>query len=373
MIVWLLIVIIFLLVAALVVAILLGPFTNVRRRGRHLGGGPPSTTGNGAWQAASAPPRWLKDIVVPLVTPIVVVLLGVGFGLISENQKARDHDSQKKAELLREVVASKDRPATASLTAIGTKLILSLNRRARILELISDKSTSEYKRRELADQERFEDRAAYFFFGMFHASLINFQTRSMGYQLYPRLWMREAFRRLGDRVDELVLGAEESSPEVSGIEESALYANFGAAAARYKNYSEIARAPTNVLFDFNLMLDKSKKSDLEEALSRGYESFKKRLATSTLNAGNFKQLKLTIAALIALDEYAFNKLFAAWDLGSDKPSEVDCFSPEIKALMPQKQPCDYLPYPLRGWGGQDIRKETWDTIYAVVPTKLKLK
>jgi hypothetical protein len=368
-----------------------------------------------------------KNIGVPLATPLAVALLGVGFGIFSDRQKALDYDYQKKVELLREVVASKDRPDTAFLTAVGDRLTLSLERREGILA--QGKSTGQAKRkrhltprllgtspgdrrcpvlqgeaprrdhaarsdrgRELVAaiqggnaEQQFEERAAYFFFGMLHSALIDFHA-SKGYQLYPRLWMREAFSRLGDRVDRLVFGAKESSPNVSGTEESALYKYFGAAAATYKNITDHSGEPTKaaVLFDFNLMLDgllrkpggnhDSSKDCLEAALRLGCEDFQEHLKDGTLNA---KNLKLTIWAIAALDDYAFNKLFAAWDKGPDRPAEGESLATDIPAKIPLEPPSDYLFYPLRGWNDQDIRdlrvnrEVTWEIIYAVVPKALK--
>lgn len=327
-----------------------------------------------------APLFWEK-IGVPLATPIVVASLGIMYTALSDAQRISDRNGQKKAELLREMVATKDRPDVAFLTAVGDQLVLRLNRRDALLKDKSGQLTAAQKLERLS----YEERAAYFFYGMFHVAIVDFYA-SKGYKLYPRLWMEEAFSGLSDQVTSLVYGGhDETSLAVPKFEEDALYNYFGAAAATFKNITESQGQPTKaaLVFDFNLMLDHEiRRPDLpldryqlkvDQEIREGCARFQGRLNSSGPDRINVEELELTIAAIEALDDYAFNKLFAIWYQGSGdaSPEEVRSLSSEIPAKIRREPPRDYLFYPLRGWKDKDIRAETWKLIYANVPVTFR--
>jgi hypothetical protein len=327
-----------------------------------------------------APRRFWTGIGVPLTMPIIVAVLGVVFGVVSNATQQHEYENQKKLELLREVLASKDRPDVAFLTAVSDKLVMVLNRRQEIILRQHGTSISQDERQRLQAAQHFEEQAAYFFFGMYHSALIDFYA-SKGYKLYPRLWMERAFDGLAARVDTLVFGADGSSPDVSGPEESALYEYFGEAAATYKTITERPgeSRKTAVLLDFSLMLDRTEETGsppdpyrdhLERTLQEGWATFKGRLDPGP-RALDVRELELTVAAISALDDYAFNKLFAVWYQGRGSPAEVESLSDEFPGTISPDPPKEFLFYPLRGWGDQDIRYETWKIIFDQVPAKFK--
>src|SRR6202035_3481837 len=286
---------------------------------------------------------------VPLATPVLVAAFGIVFSLLSD----ANYDHQKKGELLREVVASKDRPDIAFITAVGDQLVSRLKSRDKIIasEKTADNNIGPAARSDLQRAQTFEERAVYFFYGMFHSALIDFHA-SKGYQLYPRLWMEEAFFQLTNRVNELANGGQdETHTYQSEIELSALYKYFGAAAATFKNITDRPGEPTKaaVLFDFNLMLDRvERRTDpslandqyqihLEDTLRKGCERFQARLNSGAINV---QQLELTIATITALDDYGFNKLFATWYQGPDSPNEVKSLDSEIPGRISPTPPSE---------------------------------
>jgi len=317
---------------------------------------------------------------VPLATPVLVAAFGIVFSLLSD----ANYDHQKKGELLREVVASKDRPDIAFITAVGDQLVSRLKSRDKIIasEKTADNNIGPAARSDLQRAQTFEERAVYFFYGMFHSALIDFHA-SKGYQLYPRLWMEEAFFQLTNRVNELANGGQdETHTYQSEIELSALYKYFGAAAATFKNITDRPGEPTKaaVLFDFNLMLDRvERRTDpslandqyqihLEDTLRKGCERFQARLNSGAINV---QQLELTIATITALDDYGFNKLFATWYQGPDSPNEVKSLDSEIPGRISPTPPSEYLFYPLHNWEGQDIRNSTWQIVFHSVSRKFQ--
>jgi hypothetical protein len=319
------------------------------------------------------PKCFWKGIGVPLATPVLVALLGIMFSQLSETH----NDNEKKVELLREVLASKDRPDIAFITAVGDHLVLHLKRRDRIITELRKSPNAE----NLKNAKIFEEGAAYFFYGMFHAALIDFRA-SKGYQLYPRLWMEEAFDRLADRVDTLASDKPDLHLDTVGIEEAALYKYFGAAAATFKTITDRAGEPTKsaILFNFNLILEGKVKSThqdeyqerFESDLHKGYDNFQKRLNGQGSDPIHVEKLELAIAAITALDDYAFNKLFGTWYQGPDNPREVDSLTKGIPGKISRVPPDEYIFYPLRGWKKEDrkcLREKTWEIIFESVDSK----
>jgi hypothetical protein len=134
------------------------------------------------------------------------------------------------------------------------------------------------------------------------------------------------------------------------------------------------------------MLDSAEGSDtskdeyqaqLKRALRNGCIDFQRRLNGKGSDAIDVKDLRLTIAAITALDDYAFNKLFGVWYKGSppsDSPAEVKSLDIEIPAVISPYPPSEYLFYPLRGWGGenlQDMREQTWRIIFRETPKQFQ--
>src|SRR4051812_37544139 len=319
-----------------------------------------------------------KVIVMPLATPALVALLGA---LVFSYFTEAHYDNDKKVELLRGVLASSDRPDIAFLTAVGDHLVLHLKRWERIRKSPNAK--------DLESAKIFEERAVYFFYGMFHAALVDFRA-SKGYQLYPRLWMEEAFDRLADQVDRLASDQPNLHLGTVGKEEAALYKYFGAAAGTFKNITDRSGEPAKsaVLFDFNLMLDSVvKRPDLpqdkyqipfEDELRSGCTSFQARLNHRQVSDPiDVEKLELTIVAITALDDYAFNKLFGVWYQGSlyqwsNSPKEVDSLTKEIPGKIEPQPPEEYIFYPLRGWeevNTECLRKKTWKIIFDSVDSK----
>jgi hypothetical protein len=308
--------------------------------------------------------KFWKSIAVPLFTTFAVGALGIWFTASYEERKTIVSNNQKNGELLREVLASKDRQDSAFITAVGKRLVLSLERRRKIIaEINAIKGIDEARRTKLTTEQSFAERAAYFFYGMFHVALIDFYA-TKGHQLYPRHWMADAFVALADRVDSVVYGGkDQTSPEMPGDEEAALYAYFG------------HRKP--VLFDFNQMLCTIAKANVgspeEKALGKGCADFQQRLGSD--NSGKMvRDLEMTVAAIIALDDYSFNKLFGVWYQGPDSPAAVQRLEKdEIPGKISQTPPCDYLFYPLRGWPegvkAEDLRMTTWQIIFDALATQ----
>lgn len=315
--------------------------------------------------------RFLKDIFMPLATPLAGGILGIGIALYQDEQQGIEEDQQKKAELLREVIASQDRPGVAFLTAVGDKLVLHLERRQ---DVVAKKPEGwEEKKKE-------EEIAAYFFFGMFRAAVTDFHA-TKGYQLYPRLWMEEAFLGLVRQVISLGYdGLPETDPRVSVIEESALYKHFGQAAGIYKTIADRPGEPkkATVLFDFIRLIRNPNPgsnvqiSDLErehfQRLREGFEDFRKRLDKGCLKG----DLQVTIDALTALDDYAFNKLFATWYQAKNSPDEVQELGQEIPGKVEGKPPRDFYFYPFSNRDEASLdsyRERLWEKILEHVSEK----
>jgi hypothetical protein len=310
--------------------------------------------------------KFWKGIAVPLFTTFALGVLGIGFTVFYDKQKAIEYNNQRNAELPREVLASKDRQDSAFIKAVGKRLVLSLEHRREIMAAMNaGKGTDLARRTKLTTEQCYAERAAYFFHGMFHVALIEFYA-TKGHQLYQRHWMADAFVALADRVDNIVYGGrDQTSPEVPGDEEAALYAYFG-----HKHPA---------LFDFNHMLytldKKNPGTPEEEALGKGCADFQERLASDS-SGKVVRDLEMTVGAIIALDDYSFNKLFGVWYQGPDSPAEVQRLEEdEIPGKISQTPPCDYLFYPLRGWPkdvkAEDMRMNTWKIIYDAVDPKFR--
>jgi dipeptidyl aminopeptidase/acylaminoacyl peptidase len=172
--------------------------------------------------------------------------------------------------------------------------------------------------------------------------------------------MEEAFLGLVQDVISIGYGDRDNlDPDVSAMEEAALYKHFGQAAGTYKTFADRPGEPkkATVLFDFIRLLKNPTNKELKPAerehaneMLRGFSAFQKRLAEGHVDVDH---LALTIDAITALDDYAFNKLFAGWYQGGNEPLEVSELDNVIPGRMGKLPPREFYFYPFSYHRNQD--------------------
>ena len=304
--------------------------------------------------------RWLKVT----ITPLALLLLGVGFGIMTESQRHADDENQKKGELLGQIITSHDRPDIAYLTAVGDRFVLHLRRYQNLREKKKDTEFDEY--------------AAYFFYGMFRIGLVHFYA-TKGYALYPRLWMEQAFDNLAKKVIEEVQDKKETDPEpYLAKEEAALYKYFRPiyqtskqeqTTKQHRGEPDEARVMLNF---YNWLKEKetdASSKEFKEALQGGFKRCRDRLQDQKV----VRTLIQIFEAITGLDDYAFNEVFAGW-YNYNKGVEGGELKGEKKiptTIWRDPPPVSFLHYPLlnfeeKNW--QQERKDAWELIYCHVFT-----
>jgi hypothetical protein len=320
----------------------------------------------------------LKDIVVPVSLQVAVAIFGAAWALVNQIHEHTAAEIQKKAELLREIVASHDRPDIAYLSAVGDGYVLHLHRYQQLAAMI--KTNNDQK---CLDELRFEEYANYFFYGLFREGFTEFHAVK-GYELYPRLWMEEVFFKLVNNVITNSLGAPVSDAHLRGEEEAALYKYFRPAfSATTEHQGNASDSPA--LFNFYLLLSSNiipsgmetnkDYAAMTDELRTGFTNYQQRLTKDQINIG---EIFTACDALVGIDDYAFNALFADWykygtkggTLGKDKelPAYLseDCKSP----------PKDFLSYPRSNFEGPasewpERRTNAWQLVRRLVADNFK--
>jgi hypothetical protein len=242
--------------------------------------------------------RYLKDLAVPLVIPTLAVIITVWFTKQSERRQRAEAESDKQTAIMREVMVSKDRNFISYIIAVDSQLIGHLLR-----------STN-------SQPDSFDAEAAFFFFGLHRAALINLEA-SKGNLVFPRVWIEEAFHEMAKNVVTNILGADENSPQVSAIGEAVMYKYFGSANNDDSGSSgkdEHSRSGP-LLIDFHRLLAetnpiRSSPKDAEDlkVLSEELGKFRERLK-------NKKMVNELIEDLLIMDAlvyYSYNSVFGNW-------------------------------------------------------------
>lgn len=243
---------------------------------------------------------WLKDFLIPLITPFLVVALGFWFAIQSDKRQREESERQRQASAMRDLIVSQDRADTSFLLAVDTQLSNHFHRY--LLAKKGDKSAA------------FDEEAAFFFYGMHRASLINLHATE-GNIVFPRLWMEETFENLANHVVETILGGTELDPALAPIGQAAIYEYFGRRSESNPAERTKHSGAGPSLFRFHCLLhdivtSADPAATLEaDALKEEFRNFQERLHSGKLDPS---EVINTLFAMDALDVYAYNNTFADW-------------------------------------------------------------
>lgn len=98
--------------------------------------------------------EWLKEVVVPVVTSLVVALVGIGFAFESTRRQHADTEADRQTSLMRDLMISQDRRDTAYVLALNLNLNIHLQRYKQMIG--AEKRLPE-------EDIRFEEEAIFFF------------------------------------------------------------------------------------------------------------------------------------------------------------------------------------------------------------------
>jgi hypothetical protein len=253
---------------------------------------------------------FLKDLIVPMVTPVVVGLFGFWFASQQYQQQAADAERQQQTIVMRDIIASQEHRDISLLSAVDSQLMYHLVRYCRT-----------------NDQFRtFDEEAIFYFYGLHRAELVNL-IATKGGLMFPRIWIEDVHYKLAVDVVFQILGANEFDPHISPMGEAVIYKYFGNASA--DDGKVLGKTP--LLIDFHSFLTKTNDSTLtaEEAgiLCGEFHNFQKRLQNNEIDRG---KLIYDIIGMGHLAVYCYNNTFAYWyDLHPDKiPDELPNDAPE---------------------------------------------
>jgi hypothetical protein len=309
--------------------------------------------------------EWCKDF----ATPLLVVFVGTCLTYLSNQQQK--HES--KDAILREMMTKGNGPDVAFFTAVGQRLTVHLQQYERFDAQAKTKGTEQ----EAAKKALFDEKAIYFFYGMFRVAVLDFLA-TKGYVLYPRIWMEEAFRGLRNGVVKEFIGHEERDDDFPE-EEAALYRYFGASKATYHAGSKRPNEPIPDLFEFALILGDAPPVETGKGpyyalqvteLREGFQRFQRRLHERKIEP---QKIITAFEAMVGLDDYAFNTLFSHW---------YQQFKPDPPVRIRPDPPEDFLPYPIpdfrpivptqenKEWAAE--REKAWELIFKNVPPDLRI-
>jgi hypothetical protein len=272
---------------------------------------------------------WLKDTVVPVMTSMVVALLGIGFALESNRRQTADAEAERQTSLMRELIVSRDRRDTSYLLALDNELNIHLHR---YIEM-----------RKKGERTRFEEEAAFFFYSKHRAALVNLRSNKSNL-VFRRIWMENVFEQLAIHVVECVLGATEKDPQVSAEGEAATYWLFGAGVQSTSGRDPAYKLGGHmVLANFDRLINDQDKSidphdqDVDR-IKKEFEKFQVRLHNGDEHPPSdhnilTDELIDVLLAMQGLVAYSSNNVFSAWyGLGSEKlPTNVK----DLPAAAPQ--------------------------------------
>jgi hypothetical protein len=287
-----------------------------------------------------------KDFAAPLLLVLLAGFLAYEFNV----QRDAEGENERKAAILREIMTTRDGPDVAFFTAVGDRLTMHLRRYEKFQSFQSagpmprNDCQPESNAQKTALFDEFDERAIYFFYGMYRVARLDFLA-TRGFVLYPRIWMEEAFSRVTDKVIEDFMGVKEDDPGASAVEQAALYHYFGASRASYYTGSNTGSKrpddPIPDLFKFNKMLENATQSTGEDPyvaeLRKGFQDFRERLRNKCIPS---QDIITSFEAIVGLDDYAFNTLFSKWyrQFHSDSHLPVE--------KLRNDPPEDFLRYPL---------------------------
>jgi hypothetical protein len=327
------------------------------------------------WKAHKKHSFWY-EFSKDFASPFLLAVLGGFLAYQFEKQRDREAENERKAAILREMMTTRNGPDVASFTAIGYQLTVHLQRYKRFLKEADESRMVDRERKNLDEKALFDEKAIYFFYGMFRVARADFLA-TKGYVLYPRLWMEVAFDRLTSHVINRLMCMDERELQASPEEEAALYRYFGASRAMYSS-SRNSNLRVPDLSEFAHLVGKQEAlmapttpddDAMYGALRTGFTAFQDRLRSGCIKPD---EIIAALEAIEGLDDYAFNTLFSKW-YGKFQKAEV--------ALdLPKAAPSEFLPYPLERFEPQrevptwDVeRQKAWKEIDEVVPTELKPK
>ncbi len=271
---------------------------------------------------------FIKDVLVPVSTPLMVAVVGIIFTLQSSEQLRQDaaktekqQQLDKEATVMRDLVVSQERRDIAYLTAVDTEMLIHLTR---------------YGKSAQEDFKAFDEEAIFYFYGLHRAELVNLAA-SRGEFTFSRLWIEYAFQALADDVVTQVLGATETDPAVSPLGEAVIYKYFHNSPVGDNQNGET----TSLLADFHDLLGGARNSRLTEdqavILKKEFQNYQTRLKNGQLKT---RELIYDIYGMTVLDVYCYNNIFAEWygvkqaDIPTLMPSDPP---PEFLASFPRRQ------------------------------------
>jgi len=315
--------------------------------------------------------EFIKDFAAPLLLAVLAGFLAYEFNV----QRDTEAEKQKEATALLEVFTKGNGPDVAFFTAIGDQLTLHLQRYRNLLD-VADKKSDQERKAYLDARAMFDEKAIYFFYGVFRAAQIDFLA-TKGYVIYPRIWMEVAFEGLCDHIVGCFMDVDERKPEADPREEAALYHYFGTAKTMYTAGTRRPSDPVPDLFGFVRLLKEfegkipaeiTDNTPYEQVLAKAFAAFQARLRDRNHHPDS-DEIIAAVDAIVGVDDYAFNTLFAGW--------YHQFQGAKVPVQLPPDPPREFLPYPLprfdrqdgkRSW--EDERHKAWREILEVVPAEL---
>ena len=297
--------------------------------------------------------EWLKDLLIPLITPVLVVVLGFWFAIQSDQRQRAESERQRQTSAMRDVIVSQDRANTSFLIAIDIELSRHLTRYL--------------SANEQGNNTDFDEEAAFFFYGMHRAALVNLRATA-GNIVFPRVWMEAAFENLANHIVETILGATELDPSVSGPGKAAIYEYFGVRADSDRTGSERAMHSSAgpLLLKFHCLLhDATISSDpvvalKTELLKNEFRDFQGRLHKKQFDPA---EVIKTVLAINALAAYAYNNIFADWY--GTHPEAM----PRNPPADPPEHFLDSRPNEATKEQWQEVRRRAWDFVRKFSPSE----
>jgi hypothetical protein len=281
------------------------------------------------------------EVVKDFAAPFLLAILGLVVGYQFNKQRDTEENNQRKAAILRDMMTTRNGPDVSFFTAVGERLRVHLKRFEKFEAARKEREPSQKEK----DDALFNERAIYFFYGMFRVARMDFLA-TKGYVLYPRVWMEQAFDRMSEDVIKDFMCYDEDDLRIPPTEEAALYHYFGASRATYHTGTKRPDDPIPDLFDFNSQLTEAERLDsARQAIKdphfaevyKGFKDFQKRLHASDSYI-HPEEIMRTFEAMIGLDDYAFNTLFSNWyDQFRSTPPTTN---------LPECAPDDFMPFML---------------------------
>jgi hypothetical protein len=263
-----------------------------------------------AWRHRAEPADFvfIKDAVVPVSIPVVVVIVGFVFTYQSEKQQ----EAEQRTAAMREFFISQERRDLSFLAAVDRQLAIHL------IRFREDKND---------DYKAFDEEAIFFFYGLHREELVNLSA-SKGRVVFPRPWIGEAFSRL-ERDTKEVLGTNDFDTNISPEGEAVMYKYFGNTSVD-DSKSSVA---TPLLIDFHTYIAKTNalKSTpgKDDDLNTEFQNFKGRF--EKIDATDTMKLVEDISGMKGLILYCERDILGDWydeSNGFEIPPKMPTDAPE---------------------------------------------